>query len=47
VKQRVWIVTQSGCCGHDEIVAVFGNEQDAIDKADNLTEASWDEWEVD
>jgi hypothetical protein len=47
VKQRVWIVTQTGCCGHDEIVGVFADEQDAKDKADSLVEASWDSWEVD
>lgn len=47
MKQRVWIVTQNGCCGHEEIVAVFAGEQDAIDKADSLVEGSWDAWEVD
>ena len=47
MKQRVCIVTQTGCCGHDEIVGVFADEQDAKDKADSLVEASWDSWEVD
>ena len=47
MKQRVWIVTQTGCCGHDQIVGVFADEQDAKDKADSLVEASWDSWEVD
>jgi hypothetical protein len=47
MKQRIFIVTQSGCCGHDEIVAIFGDEEDAKDKADSLIEGSWDAWEVD